>query len=305
MVSEIRASNADIIHIHLPNPTAVLTYLASGCRGRLVCSYHSDTIRQKYLGALFDPVLHRALRRSAAIVAASPNYVQSSPALSRYRDRCHVIPYGIPLEEFESPDSEAVAAIRSRYGDRLVLGVGRLVYYKGFEYLIRAMKRVRGSLLIVGDGPLRSKLTALAIEVGVADRVHLLGGVDDRTRLACYHAADVFALASVARSEAFGIVQIEAMAAGKPVINTALDSGVPFVSQHEVTGLTVPPENHEALGVAIDELLNNPALRVRYGNAAAFRARQEFSLETMVSRMLQLYAAVVDGPERTPAGESD
>jgi len=298
MIAQIRDSDADIVHIHLPNPMAVLSYLASGHKGRLVCSYHSDTIRQKLLGALFDPILHFALRRSSAIVAASPNYLCSSPVLSRYQDKSHVIPYGIPLEDFEPRDSAGIARIRKQYGDRLILSVGRLVYYKGFEYLIRAMTNVQGSLLIVGDGPLRPNLTALAAELGVADRVHLLGGVDDGQRLAYYHAADLFALASVARSEAFGIVQIEAMAAGKPVINTALDSGVPFVSQHGVTGLTVPPQDHQALGAAITALLDDAALRARYGKAALLRAKREFSWQMMVSRTIQLYSAVMNGPAR-------
>jgi len=301
MVSEIRGSDADIVHIHLPNPAAVLSYFASGRRGPLVVSYHSDTIRQRFLGAVFNPILHSALRRSSAIIAASPNYVTSSPVLSRHRERCHVIPYGLPLEEFATCDPAAVAKIRQQYGDRLILSVGRLVYYKGFEYLIRAMTRTQGTLLIIGDGPLRSRLTALARELGVAERVHFLGSVDDQTRLACYHAADIFVLASLARSEAFGIVQIEAMAAGKPVVNTALDSGVPFVSQNEVTGLTVPPQDHEALASAITRLLSNPTLRREYGSAAALRAKQEFSVQKMISRIVNLYMAVLDGEGKQSA----
>jgi rhamnosyl/mannosyltransferase len=107
-----------------------------------------------------------------------------------------------------------------------------------------------------------------------------------------YHAADLFALASVARSEAFGIVQIEAMAAGIPVVNTSLDSGVPFVSLHNQTGLTVAPENPDALAAAINRLLDDESLRQSLGRAASLRARQEFSLETMTSRVLALYETV-------------
>jgi glycosyltransferase involved in cell wall biosynthesis len=295
MIAKLRASDADIVHIHLPNPTAILAYLASKHRGRLVVSYHSDTVRQRVLGALFDPCLHAALRRSSRIIASSPNYRQTSPSLSRYQDRCDVIPYGIDLGGFEHCDPLEVSALRQQYGDRLVLSVGRLVYYKGFEYLIRAMAQVRGKLLIIGEGPLRGKLQALAARLGLEDRVVFAGNIPDKLA-PYYHAADVFALASVARSEAFGIVQIEAMAAGLPVVNTSLDSGVPYVSLHEQTGLTVPPADPDALAQALNRLLDDRELRLRLGGAARVRAQQEFSLDAMSSRILALYESVMNSP---------
>jgi glycosyltransferase involved in cell wall biosynthesis len=171
MIRRIGRSDADIVHIHLPNPMAVMAFLASGHRGRLVVTYHSDTVRQKILGTLFEPFLNKLLARSSAIIATSPDYRRTSPVLARYLDRCHVIPYGIAVEEFEQCDQSAVAKLRQQYGSRLVISVGRLVYYKGFEYLIRAMAQVQGKLLIVGDGPLRGKLEQLARDLGIADRV--------------------------------------------------------------------------------------------------------------------------------------
>jgi glycosyltransferase involved in cell wall biosynthesis len=292
LVREIRQSAADILHIHLPNPMAVTAYLASGYPGPLVVTYHSDTVRQKVLGALFAPFLHKALRRSAAIIASSPDYLRSSPVLARYRDRCHVIPFGIALGRFEQSDPIAVEKLRRQYGPRLVMSVGRLVYYKGFDYLIRAMAHVDGKLLIVGSGPLRQKLEELARSLGVAGKVVFLGQIPDPELIACYHAADVFALASSARSEAFGLVQVEAMAAGLPVVNTKLASGVPFVSVHEETGLTVPPCDPAALAGALNRLLNDPDLRRALGEAARQRARREFSLDVMTSRTLALYETV-------------
>lgn len=293
MIGSIRRCEADIVHLHLPNPMAVLAYLASGHRGRLVVTYHSDTVRQKLLGAMFEGFLHRALGRSSAIIATSPDYRGSSPVLRRYTDRCHVIPYGIGVEQFERCDADKVREIRARYGDRLIISVGRLVYYKGFEHLIEAMSKVQGKLLIVGDGPLREKLHSLVARLNLSDKVVFTGEIQNEDIVPYYHAADVFALASVARSEAFGIVQIEAMAAGLPVVNTAVNSGVPFVSVHGQTGLTVPPADSGALAAAINRLLDDPELRSGLGHAAQLRARQEFTLETMTARTIALYQDIL------------
>jgi glycosyltransferase involved in cell wall biosynthesis len=306
MISRIRSSKADLVHIHLPNPTAVVAFLASGHPGPLIISYHSDTVRQKFLGALFEPILHAALRRSSAIIVTSRNYLQTSPILSEYRARCTVIPYGIRTADFESADAGLVNTLRQTYGTRIIVSVGRLVYYKGFEYLIRAMARVSGRLLIVGDGPLRERLQELTVAVGVSDRVVFVGEKQNNELIPYYHAADVFVLASVARSEAFGIVQLEAMASGKPVVNTSLASGVPFVSLHGLSGITVPPRQPDALASALNELLNDPQRRSRYGDGARQRVRQEFSLELMAERTLRLYDAVVrSGARRAYSGAAE
>ncbi len=292
MVSRIRNSGADLVHIHLPNPAAIMAYLASGYRGRLVLTYHSDTVKQKVLGRMFEPFLYSALRKSDAIIATSPNYLATSPVLQAFRDRCRVIPYGIDTTQFEQCSPEAVRSVRERFGERLVISVGRLVYYKGFDVLIRAMASVRGKLVIVGDGPLRGELESLASELGVTDKVIFAGEINNAGVTPYYHAADLFALASVARSEAFGIVQIEAMAAGLPVVNTGLDSGVPFVSLDGQTGLTVPPGDPQTLAVAINRLLDDDGLRKSLGEAGVRRARQEFGVGTMLNRTLELYESV-------------
>jgi rhamnosyl/mannosyltransferase len=184
-----------------------------------------------------------------------------------------------------------------------VLGVGRLIYYKGFDYLVRAMAHVDSNLLIVGDGPLRARLEEVARALGIHERVFFAGEIQNDAIAPYYHAADVFVLSSVARSEAFGIVQLEAMAAARPVVNTRIDSGVPFVSIDGVTGITVPPREPEALAAAITRLLDNPELRARYGAAATRRVREEFSLEAMASRTLDLYHDIL--PELAASASSD
>jgi glycosyltransferase involved in cell wall biosynthesis len=289
MVREIPESRADIVQLHLPNPAAVLAYLASGHSGTLICHYHSDIVRQKWLGRAFQPILRHILNRADAIIVSSVNYLESSTILRPVRDRCRVIPYGIVLKKFDRPDAAEVRAIRERFGPRIVIAVGRMVYYKGFEYLIRAMSKVDATLLLVGTGHLHDALLGEIEKRGLEGRVHLLGDVESGRLPDFYHAADLMVLPSLARSEAFGIVQLEAMACGKPVVNTSLDSGVPFVSRNGVTGITVPPKDSDALASAIQLLLENEAMRKSYGEAARRRVHEIFTMEAVTDSLLGLY----------------
>jgi glycosyltransferase involved in cell wall biosynthesis len=289
MVWQIRKSRPDIVHLHLPNPTGALALLLSGYRGRVVVTWHSDVIRQLALAKIFHPIQRILLRNCAAMIATSPNYIESSAELSRLKSRCRVIPYGIDSGEFRNSDPAAVAALREKFGPRILLTVGRLVYYKGVENVVRAMPRIDGKLLIIGDGPLKSSLEQQARELGVADRVVFLGEMQNRQIAPYYHASDLFILPSIARSEAFGIVQLEAMACGKPVVNTRLATGVPFVSIDGETGITVPPGSPEAIAGAVNLLFADPELRMAYGRAAIRRIQNEFNLELMVRRTIEVY----------------
>ena len=293
LAREIRRANADIVHLHLPNPLASLSYLLSGDRSRLVITWHSDIVRQRALARLAQPIEDALLGRAAMIIATSPNYVESSPVLSRNRSRCKVIPFGVHPDTLRPRDAETVAKIRARYGPNIALAVGRLVYYKGFEYLIRAMPRIDGRLLMVGEGPLRQKLERAALALGAADRITFLGRVSQEEVAAYFHAADVFTMPSTERSEAFGIAQLEAMACGKPVVNTRIDSGVPFVSLDGVTGITVPPGDSSALADAINRLFADKELAAKYGAAGKRRTEEEFSVALMARRTLELYREVL------------
>jgi glycosyltransferase involved in cell wall biosynthesis len=292
----IREANADIIHIHTPHPTALLGYLVSGAQGRLVCTYHSDIVRQRILGTLLAPLQDAAFRRAKAIIASNPNLRASSPVLSRHRERTVVVPFGVQYSLYQSPVLHAVNAIRERFGVPIVLAIGRLVYYKGFEFLIRAIAglRVPAVLLIIGDGPRRNALETEIRALRLSDRIHLLGNVADTT--AYYHACDLFVLPSIARSEAFGIVQLEAMACGRAVINTNIEgSGVTFVSRNGETGLTVPPADVSALESAISRLLSDDLLRTRLGKAGKQRVQEKFALKAMLDNTLAVYHRVLAG----------
>jgi rhamnosyl/mannosyltransferase len=193
-----------------------------------------------------------------------------------------------------------VRRIRERFGPRIVLTAGRLVYYKGFDHLVRAMAKVDATLIIVGDGPNYSELQRLASVLGVQSRIVFVGRVEDMK--AYYHAADVFVLPSVARSEAFGIVQLEAMACRTPVVNTRLATAVPGVSLDGVTGFTVPPADPDALANAINRLLSDSELRSRFADAARNRVETEFNAETMSEKLLNLYAELQPNWNRSADG---
>jgi glycosyltransferase involved in cell wall biosynthesis len=292
----IRQAKADIIHVHTPHPSALLGYLASGAPGHLVCTYHSDIVRQKTLGMLLAPLQSAAFRRAKAIIVSNPNILATSPVLARHRELCAIASFGIECSFYETPNERAVDTVRRQFGAPIVLAVGRLVYYKGFEFLIRAIARLPdvAALVIIGEGPLRSRLEAEIGALGLRGRVHLLGNVPDPS--VYYHACDVFVLPSIARSEAFGIVQLEAMACGKPVINTRIEgSGVSFVSCHGKTGLTVTPADASALAKAIADLLRDDLLRAQLGRAGKQRVREHFTLQGMRDRTLAVYHRVMAG----------
>jgi len=297
MAMAIRRCDADLIHLHWPNPMAALAYLMSGTRATLIVTYHSDVVKQRISSRLFGPVLRAVLRRSKAIIVSSNNYLESSVVLRQYLDRCQVIPFGISENNFAPPDEGAVNDIRSQYGERLILSVGRLVDYKGFNYLIRAMVETPGRLVIAGEGPLKGELMMLAQSLDLQDRVVFCGELSDERLRSLYRAADIFVLASTDRREAFGLVQAEAMAASKPVINTNLDSGVPFVSLDRVTGLTVPHSDTGALARAMSLLMEDAKLRSVLGQAARRRAEIMFRAETMSALTLRTYEnALSDQP---------
>jgi rhamnosyl/mannosyltransferase len=288
-VSEcIRKAHPDLVHLHFPNPWGVVAYLRSGHRGPLIITYHSDIIGRRILQIPFSRFLYSLLDRADLILATSPNYISSSPVLSRYERKCRVIPLGISGSQFESVDENEVRAIRSRFKQPIVLAVGRLVRYKGFEYLIRSMQNVDAQLVIIGDGKLQDELEKEILRCGLKDRAVILPYIQDIRPY--YHAADVFVLSSVTRAEAFGIVQMEAMASAKPVINTSLLTGVPFVSLDGVTGFTVVPGDAGSLSQAINRILADRELRDRFGAAGKERVRTMFDAEQMITNILACYS---------------
>lgn len=291
-----RASR-DVTVIHEPNPIALVSDFLTGGRGPLVVWFHSEVLRPQWrYNAVYRPFLRRVLRRAARIIVSSPRLAEHARELADFRDKCVVIPFGLDVSWLSATPAtlQRCLEIQKEFPGPRVLFVGRLVPYKGVDVLIDAAARLAPAhVLIAGDGPLRHTLEARAAAAGLAGRLRFLGPLSDADLAAHLHACDVFVLPSVSRQETFGVVQLEAMACGRPVVSTDLPTGVPWVNLHERTGLIVPPGDSEALAVALNRLLADPALRAQYGAAGRARVERDFTVPAMTAATTAVYREVL------------
>jgi lipopolysaccharide/colanic/teichoic acid biosynthesis glycosyltransferase len=267
---------------------ALVAYALARPAAPLVVWFHSEVHRARWKYRLFyQPLVERVLRRAARIVVAAPP-MRDVPALGPHQHKTAVIPFGLDPRPYGEP------AAKPLDGDAVptVLFVGRLVGYKGLDVLLRAMVGVPASLVVVGDGPLRASLEALALELGLGGSVRFVGHVTDDERLEWYRRADLLALPSVSPQEAFGMVQVEAMLARLPVVSTALPTGVPWVNQDGESGLVVPPGDVEALRGALRRLCGDPASRASLGAGGRARALARFTAARMCRDLDGLCCAV-------------
>jgi len=288
---------SDCVVLHEPNAFAALFLLLWRRARRFVIWHHSDPLQPTWALRPYSWIQKSLYSKSDCVIVSSPRLAEYSSVV-RHGNRIAIIPFGIPLNKFSQLDAEAsfhIESLKQTYPPPRTLFVGRFVYYKGLEVLLRAMRRLPGSLLLVGDGPLEGTLRRLCFELEISDRVFFLSRLSDIELVAHYYVSDVFVLPSTERTEAFGIVQIEAMAAGVPVVSTDLPTGVPWVNQDGVTGFVVPTKDPDALGAAISRLLEDPPLRKRMGEAGKKRAADMFSRERMVREFREAVEGLVNG----------
>ena len=293
-----REHRFDVVHLNFPDPLGHLTALMLPRTVKRVVTWHSDIVRQRRALALYRPALRHFLADADAIIGATPQHLNASeqiPAGKAEQVRA-VIPYGFdPAQMAWSPAAHARATQlqASSVGRAKLFSIGRHVYYKGFDVLIRALRDIDAVLWLGGTGPMTDDLRQLAAEVGVQHRIHFTGYIREEELVAYYASCDVFVLPSTDRSEAFGLVQLEAMHCGKPVVATRLGTGVEFVNRDGLTGLLVPPKDASALAGAINQLLGNAELRSRMGAAGHARVAQDFSLQQMIDATLDVYRSVL------------
>ncbi|MBI3300318.1 MAG: glycosyltransferase [Elusimicrobia bacterium] len=284
-----RARGYDLIQLSFQNPMSLLAYLLARPPGKLVVWWHHDIVRQRVTGLLLRPFMELILRRADAIVVGTRSYARSSEMLRRFSAKVRVIPYGIELEPYGAKEGiDGGREIRRRLGGPLLLFVGRHVYYKGLRHLIEAMSGLDAKLLVIGRGPLEAESRRLAARLGLGERV-IFEDVPAGQPLAPYmHAADLLVLPSTHRTESFGLVLLEAMACGKPVVATELGTGTSEVCLGGVNGLVVPPGDAAALRKAINAIITDGETARRMGEAGRSRAAS-FSSAAMAESFRGLY----------------
>ena len=285
----------DIVHQHWPDPFAHVAATLVPGQPAHVASWHSDIVRQRVLGPLYLKLAPHLLRRPDVVVGATAAHL-TSKQIDGFAPphRRLVIPYGIDTRSLE-PTSELLRraeSLRARHGNRpMVFALGRHVYYKGFDVLIKAMAQVPAILVLGGEGPLTADLRKLAASSGA--QVFFAGAIADEDLPVYFHACDVYCLSSVERAEAFGIVQAEAMACGKPVVNTCLHNGVNELAAKNVSALTVEPGNPAALATALSKILSSPELARRLGETGRLRIQKAFTTDLMIQKTLELYRTLL------------
>ena len=281
------AAEYDIFHIHHPDPMAALALRLSGYRGRVIVHWHSDILSQRFFLFFYKPLQNWLIRRAEKIVGTTPVYVRESPHLQHVQEKCTYVPIGI---DGLQPDPQRVAEFRGRFpGQKLILSVGRLVPYKGYPYLIETMALLPENyrLVIGGTGPLREQLEAQIQQLNLQNRIDLIGYVPDEDLPVWFGACDCFVLTSTMKTEAFGIVQIEAMSCHKPVVATRIpQSGVSWVNEDGVSGRNVTPGKPQEYASAIQEVAENTE---KYGESAYLRFLNCFTRKQMIINIENLY----------------
>lgn len=292
-----RARETDILVHHMPFPITDLALLYPlPPHVALVVFWHAEILGRQKLKKLVSGAIAHALRRADRIVVTDASAIDNSPMLSLLAEKCRVAPLGIDTAFWSARDAASDAAVeelRQRY-PRMVLAIGRLVPYKGLDILLKALTDVDGQLVVIGEGPQRHELERLAADLGVAARTTWTGHLTREQIRNHLRAAGVLAFPSTTIAEAFGLVQVEAMAAGLPIVNTALNTAVPNVARHEREALTVPPCDPRALASAIRRLLDDSPFARRLGEAGRSRALTQYTQDRFQSDMKTIYKEALE-----------
>lgn len=285
----------DLVHYHFPWPFGDLLHLCAGGDKPAIATYHSDIVRQKLMMPLYRPLMNHFLGRMRRIVAASPNYLSTSPVLQRFRAKVDVIPYGLDEAGYPPPSQERLHYWEQEVGRDFFLFVGVLRYYKGLHILLDACAHTDLPVVIMGAGPVEGELREQARTMG-PHRIRFLGALENEDRNALLHLCKAVIFPSHLRSEAFGIALLEGAMHAKPLISCEIGTGSGYVNVDGVTGHVVPPSDPAALRQAMQRLLANPAEAERLGRQARQRYRELFTAPRMVGAYLDLYRAVLAGP---------
>ena len=285
------SKNVDIVHFHCPNPQAEALALTLPRHIPFVATYHSDVVRQKFLLNFYSPIFRKFLSRCQKIYVPTDNHIKYSKFLPSFSEKCETIPFGIREDSLKINEKNLIEArnFRKKYGP-FALFVGRIVNYKGLDILIDAAKKIENRILIVGDGPEKLRLMNKVKVLGLEEKVFFLGKIlDNDTFVGLYHGCEMVVLPSISPNENFGIVQLEAMACGKPVVTTNLKSGVPCVGKKGKTCLIVEPGDSLQLASAMRMIFNNQELKKSLGTSGRARFDENYTWKSMIEKQISSY----------------
>lgn len=287
------AKKVDLIHYHYPWPFMDLVHFMTGVKKPSIVTYHSDIIRQKTLLQLYKPLRHQFLTSVDQIIATSPNYLETSKVLTRFRHKTTVIPIGLDKATYPPPSNSLLAKWRRQLGDRFFLFVGLLRYYKGLHILLDAMVNTPCTVVIVGSGPIENELKKQASRLNLK-HVIFLGALPDEDKIALLTLCYAIVFPSHLRSEAFGIALLEGAMHGKPMISCDIGTGSSYININQETGLVVQPNDSAALKQAMLSLWENPLLAEEMGRTAEKRYWSLFTAQTMASHYVDVYSKVLN-----------
>ena len=285
------AREADVVHYFFPWPFADVLRVLTHPDKPEVMTYISDVVRQKWLGKCYAPLMWKTLKAMKFIVANCPTYARTSTVLSHpaLRDKVRIIPLGIEESAYPKASDDSVF---ERFGIErdapYFLFLGVLRYYKGLDFLIRAAKEVNACIVIAGSGSEEMHLKRLARELD-ARNIVFTGQVSNQEKVSLLRHCLALALPSHLRSEAYGMVLVEAAMFGRPMISCEIGTGTSFINAHEETGLVVEPENPAALARAMNAFLHESGLATRFGKAARQRYERIFSGAALGKAYAELY----------------
>jgi rhamnosyl/mannosyltransferase len=246
----------DLINYHFPWPFADLMQVVSGSKKPYIVTYQSDIVKQSVLKMIYAPLMHRFLKGAKAIVATSPNYMNSSPILQRYRDKVVCIHPGLSKSSYPLAAPALLEKWKSKLGTDFFLFVGVFRYYKGLKYLIESAQYTDAQIVIAGAGDRMSCYVALAKKLRLTN-ITFLGLITDSDKYALLTLCRATVSSSHLRSEAFCLSLLEGFMYGKPAISTEIGTGTSFVNQHDKTGVIVQPKKPKALGDAMGRMKND------------------------------------------------
>jgi rhamnosyl/mannosyltransferase len=278
------ALKADVIHYHFPWPFMDALHFAAAREKPSLVTYHSDIVRQRFLGRLYRPLMMRFLGSMDTIVATSPNYAQSSPVLRQFRDKVEVIPIGVA--DRAPPAAGLVEEWRHRVGDGFLFFVGELRYYKGLRFLAEAARATGLPVVIAGRGEMEAGLRG-------TPNLKLVGRISEDDKAALFSLCRAFVFPSHLRSEAFGVALLEAARAGKPMISAELGTGTSYINRDGETGLVVTPGDVHALAGAMGTMMSDADRAAEMGRRARQRYEQLFTASKMGRAYADLYARVM------------